>query len=160
MNYRANGVVSGSSRQERQTNPDAQGRKGDFSAYTCDNKLSQLVFLIECKPLRASPSNGFVKMANCFKGCLDKASRTVWAIRYWRCVVFSVKVGTKKRGNEIVTQDSHAVLFIIDSCCKVFAIDLKYHGMYRLIEISAFYLPRDYNSLDVMLGAFQVMNQC
>lgn len=75
-------------------------------------------------------------------------------------MAFSAKVGIKKRGSEIVPQDSHAILFIIGSRCKAFSIDLKYHGMYRLTEIGTFYLPRDHNNLDVMLGAFQVMNQC
>ncbi|KAI9254065.1 hypothetical protein BY458DRAFT_521345 [Sporodiniella umbellata] len=134
----ANGAVSGSSRRKRQTDHDAKARKGDFSVYTCDNHLSQLVFLMECKPPRANPSDDFVKMANCLKDCLDKA----------------IKDGA-----------DHSVLTVCgllceSSRCKVFSMDLKYHGMYRLIEIGTFYLPRDHNNLDVMLGAFQVMNQC
>ncbi|KAG0189749.1 hypothetical protein DFQ28_003029 [Apophysomyces sp. BC1034] len=60
----ANGAVSGSSRRKRQTDPDTQARKGDFNAYMCDKHLSQLVFLMECKPPRASPSDDFVKLAN------------------------------------------------------------------------------------------------
>ncbi|OBZ81390.1 hypothetical protein A0J61_10562 [Choanephora cucurbitarum] len=65
--------MSGSNRRKRQTDPNTQARKRDFSVYTCDNHLSQLVSLMECKPPRASPSDDFVKMANCLKDCLDKA---------------------------------------------------------------------------------------
>ncbi|CEP07373.1 hypothetical protein [Parasitella parasitica] len=52
----------------------------------------------------------------------------------------------------------HSALTVVDA--KSFQWISKYHGMYRLIEICAFYLPRDHNNLDVMLGSFQVMNQC
>ncbi|KAI9025215.1 hypothetical protein CLU79DRAFT_833870 [Phycomyces nitens] len=134
----ANGAVSGSSGRKRQTDPDAQARKGDFSIYTCDNHLSQLVFLMECKSPRASPSGDFVKMANCFKDCVDKA----------------IKDGVD---HSVLTVCS---LLCESSRCKVFSMDLKYHGMYRLIEIGTFYLPRDHNNLYDPLGAFQVMNQC
>ncbi|KAI8351173.1 hypothetical protein BD560DRAFT_427315 [Blakeslea trispora] len=98
------------------------------------------LFLVKCKPPRASPSDDFVKMANWLKNGVGHSALT--------------------GGSEIVPKDSHAILFIIGSRCKVFSMDLKYHGMCRLIEIGTFYLPRDHNDLDVMLGAFQVINQC
>ncbi|SAL97121.1 hypothetical protein [Absidia glauca] len=134
----ANGAVGGSAKRKRQTDPEAQGRKGDFSVYTCDKHLSQLVFLMECKPPRASSSDDFTKMANCLKDCIDKA----------------IKDGVDHSALTVCG------LICESGRCKVFSMDLKYHGMYRLIEIGTFYLPRDHNNLDVMLGAFQVMNQC
>ncbi|ORE12875.1 hypothetical protein BCV71DRAFT_268806 [Rhizopus microsporus] len=83
---------------------------------------------MEHKPPRASPSDGFVKMANCLKGLPRQSHQE-------RCGPFGID-GVRSSLQY-----------------KAFAIDLKYHVMYRLIEIGTFYLPRDYNNLDIMLGA-------
>ncbi|KAG1432795.1 hypothetical protein G6F57_022691 [Rhizopus arrhizus] len=37
-------------------------------------------------------------------------------------------------------------------------MDLKFHGLYRMIHLGTFYVPQDSNNLDVLCGAFQVMN--
>ena len=42
--------------------------------------------------------------------------------------------------------------------CRVLCLDLKYHGMYRLVDIGTFYIPSSSNNMDTMLGVSQVMN--
>lgn len=37
-------------------------------------------------------------------------------------------------------------------------MDLKFHGMYRFIEMGKFYLPQDHQNFDVLIGVFQVLN--
>ncbi|KAL4208542.1 hypothetical protein CU097_004679 [Rhizopus azygosporus] len=94
-----------------------------------------------------------LKWQTASKDCLDKAIKNGVDHSVLTVCGLLCESGYQKGGNEIVTQDSHAVLLTIDSQYKAFAIDLKYHVMYRLIEIGTFYLPRDYNNLDIMLGA-------
>ena len=77
LSCRSKRAVSGSRRRKRQIDPEAQARKKIFSVYTCDNHLSQLVFLMESKPPRASHNDGFLRIANCLKHCLDKAIKDV-----------------------------------------------------------------------------------
>ena len=42
--------------------------------------------------------------------------------------------------------------------CRVLAMDLKNHGMYRLMEFGNFFLPQSIKNLDTFTGTFQVMN--
>ncbi|ORY95774.1 hypothetical protein BCR43DRAFT_564577 [Syncephalastrum racemosum] len=69
----ADEALGGSAKRKRLTGPDTHARKGDFSAYTCDKHLSQLLFLMECKPPRSSRGDDLAKLSNSLKDCLDKA---------------------------------------------------------------------------------------
>lgn len=116
--------------------------------------LASQYSLWNTSPLEQAPAMVLLKWQTASKDCLDKAIKNGVDHSVLTVCGLLCESGYQKGGNEIVTQDSHAVLLTIDSQYKAFAIDLKYHVMYRLIEIGTFYLPRDYNNLDIMLGAF------
>lgn len=67
-------MIKASRSRRRKIEPDSEGRKGDFSVYTCDGEDSQLLLLLECKPPRGSSSDDVVKLANCLKDCIDEAT--------------------------------------------------------------------------------------
>lgn len=48
--------------------------------------------------------------------------------------------------------------FTLSHRCDVFAMDLQYHGMYRMKHLNTFFIPVDHTNFDVLLGVFQVMD--
>ncbi|KAI8140773.1 hypothetical protein BJV82DRAFT_580810 [Fennellomyces sp. T-0311] len=132
----ANGNIPATTERQRRTNDEAQGRKGEFSVYTCDRDRSELMLLMECKSPRSSHSDDLVKLGNCMKDCVDRIARNEGDME----------------GITICGLISEGFT------CRALAMDLKYHGIYRLTEIGTFYLPQSSSNFDVMLGAFQVMN--
>ncbi|KAI9489605.1 hypothetical protein BDB00DRAFT_770325, partial [Zychaea mexicana] len=133
----ANGEIIGSKERKKVFGSESGGKRGDFIVYTCDGAKSQLLCLMECKPPRAGNSDDLFKAANCLKDCIDK----------------SVRDGVDCNDLELYAIVSEGY------CCRVLCLDLKYHGMYRLVDVGTFYIPTSINNMDTMLGVFQVMNQ-
>ncbi|KAI9489603.1 hypothetical protein BDB00DRAFT_876152 [Zychaea mexicana] len=90
----------------------------------------------ECKPPRAGNSDDLFKAANCLKDYIEK----------------SVRDGVDCNDFELYAIVSEGYR------CRVLCLDLKYHGMYRLVDVGTFYIPTSINNIDTMLGVFQVMN--
>ncbi|PHZ07185.1 uncharacterized protein RHIMIDRAFT_131423 [Rhizopus microsporus ATCC 52813] len=130
----ANGTIKASSSRKQKFDPDSHGRKGDCSVKTNDGCLNQLILLVEVKPPRNTTSNDLVKLGKCLKDVVDKLDEDG---------VRDVLVCG------LLAEGYH---------CRAFAMDLKFHGLYRMIHLGIFYVPQDSNNLDVLCGAFQVMN--
>ncbi|KAG1533997.1 hypothetical protein G6F45_012156 [Rhizopus arrhizus] len=130
----ANGTIKASSSRKQKFDPNSHGRKGDCSVKTNDGCLSQLVLLVEVKPPRNATSNDLVKLGKCLKDVVDKLDEDG--------VRDGLVCGLLAEGYR----------------CRAFAMDLKFHGLYRMIHLGTFYVPQDSNNLDVLCGAFQVMN--
>ncbi|KAF7725652.1 hypothetical protein EC973_009459 [Apophysomyces ossiformis] len=132
----ANGVIRASRERKQAFEPDSEGKKADFSIHTLDGDKSQLLLLVECKAPRSTSSDDFAKVANCLKDCIDKATRA----------------GADNENIEVCGLICNGVR------CRAYAMDLKFHGVYRMKEVGTFYVPHDRHNLDVLMSAFEVMS--
>ncbi|KAL1932712.1 hypothetical protein VTP01DRAFT_8390 [Rhizomucor pusillus] len=123
------GVIRGSRVRRQAVEPLSEGRKADFSVHSCDEDDSQVLLLVECKPPSTAGSDDLTTSMN-----------------------EAIKAGADDLHVQVCGIVCHG------HRCDVFAMDLQYHGMYRMKHLNTFFIPVDHTNFDVLLGVFQVMD--
>ncbi|KAL1931534.1 hypothetical protein VTP01DRAFT_9677 [Rhizomucor pusillus] len=123
------GVIRGSRVRRQAVEPLSEGRKADFSVHSCDEDDSQVLLLVECKPPSTAGSDDLTTSMN-----------------------EAIKAGADDLHVQVCGIVCHG------HRCDVFAMDLQYHGMYRMKHLNTFFIPVDHTDFDVLLGVFQVMD--
>ena len=114
--------------------------------------------LVECKPLRSPESDDLVKLGNCLKDCIDRIARNNGDLTN-TTICGIVYEGITDKLTMYLSLSTYIILMHkIGYHCRALAMDLRYHGIYPLMELGSFYLPQSSSNFDVMLGTFQVMN--
>lgn len=65
----------GSRRRRQGFDPESEGKKADYTVFSCDGNHSQVLLLLECKPPRSSAANDLLKLGNAMKDCMNEAIR-------------------------------------------------------------------------------------
>ncbi|RHZ59533.1 hypothetical protein Glove_363g46 [Diversispora epigaea] len=139
-------VLEASAHRKHKFDPSLQGRKADFSVYMPirGNKFYLLVSEIKSADFMLSNKNkipledgDFVKLGNEMKDILDK------------CIDNGV-------GNKNMTICG---LLVEGFQCRLFAMDLKYEAIYRMILLGKFYFPRDNSDLGVLPTSIERLMQ-
>ncbi|CAG8850648.1 14286_t:CDS:2, partial [Gigaspora margarita] len=139
-------VLEASVHRKRKFDPILQGRKADFSVYipirgnkfyllTSETKSAD--FILSNKNKISLEDCDFVKLGNKMKDIIDK------------CIDDGVK------NNDLII----CGLLVEGFQCRLFAMDLKYEAIYRMILLGKFYLPRDSSDLGVLSTSIERLMQ-
>jgi hypothetical protein len=75
----------------------------------------------------------------------------------------TVKLGNEMKDSIVdnnVGKDVVVCGLLVDGFqCNLYAMDLKFDAIYRMIRLDRFYLPRDQHDLSVVLSAIEVLSQ-
>jgi len=136
----ANSTLSASASRKRKFDPSLQGRKPDFMVSTASGQCKAHLLIAEVKPeghhvADSGPWNDLVKLGNELKDTID----------------------------EIIEHGVEATevcgLLVQGFRCDLFVMDLKFDGLYRMIRVGRFYLPRDRHNFSVLPDAIEVLLQ-
>ncbi|KAI8149371.1 WD40-repeat-containing domain protein [Fennellomyces sp. T-0311] len=133
--------IVGSKKRLHTADPSAQTarRFSDLSMMFSYGKLpDQNLLIVETKPphrVKNGERPDFIKLANAMKDAIDNM----------------VRCGMDDEEIPVVG------ILIVGFICIVLIMDFRYQGMYRLIPISTFYIPRVHTDFSVLDDAFETM---
>ncbi|CAG8578662.1 2393_t:CDS:10 [Cetraspora pellucida] len=134
-------VLGASVHRKRKFDPSLQGRKADFSiyipikgkkCYLLTSEVKSANYILSNKNKITSEDCDLVKLGNGMKDIIDK------------CIEDGV-------------EDTN--LIICGFQCRVYAMDLKYEAIYRMILLGKFYLPRDSSDFGVLPTSIERLMQ-
>lgn len=144
LSTRSSDVLDPSTHRKRKFDPVLQGRKADFSVYTQIKSNKYYLLVSEVKSPRYMSSKkinlwdcDLVKIGNEMKDMLDK------------CIEDGIK------NNDLTI----CGILVEGFQCSVFAMDLKFDAIYRMILLGKFFLPQNIHNLYVLSIAIEELMQ-
>ncbi|RUS20333.1 hypothetical protein BC937DRAFT_95471 [Endogone sp. FLAS-F59071] len=138
----ANDELDASYHRKRKFDPSLQGRKPDFAVFTSNQYKKAHLLVVEVKSAKYHATKSkelyddLVKLGNEMKDVMDKI----------------IDDGVDK---DVVV----CGLLVEGFRCDLFAMDLRYDAIYRMVRLGRFYLPRDRYDFGVVPTAIQVLLQ-